>query len=78
MLADTQAIAFFARRSPATVRSWAHRGLLTRRGTDQRGRALYDLNEVAELVAKLDKPGQRHATLGEQSDNCAQKSVGRP
>jgi hypothetical protein len=63
-LADTQAIAVFAGRKPATIRSWAHRGLLTRRGTDQRGRALYDLDEAADLVARLDTPDRGMQHLG--------------
>jgi hypothetical protein len=58
-LADTQAIALLTGRAPATVRSWAHRGLLARRGTGERGRALYDVAEAEQLAARLgtlDKP----------------------
>ncbi|MFD8404651.1 hypothetical protein ACFV1G_08205 [Streptomyces anulatus] len=36
---------------PATLRSWIHRGELTRRGYDPRGRALVDLHEVQALIA---------------------------
>jgi len=39
-LADTQAIAVLVARPPATIRSWAHRGQLTRHGTDRRGPAM--------------------------------------
>ena len=35
----------------ATIRVWAHRGHLTRVGRDERGRTLYDLDEIAERVA---------------------------
>jgi hypothetical protein len=62
-LADTQAIALLTGRAPATVRSWAHRGLLARRGTGPRGRALYDVGEAERLAARLDgrEPGPRQA-----------------
>lgn len=49
-LADTKALAAWLKISPATVRSWAHRGRLTRRGRDARGRTLYSLTEAAELA----------------------------
>ena len=49
-LADTQSIAFMTGVTPATVRSWAHRGHLTRRGTGPRGTALYDVEEADALI----------------------------
>jgi hypothetical protein len=49
-LIDTPALAAWLKISPATVRSWAHRGRLTRRGRDRRGRALYSATEAAELI----------------------------
>lgn len=49
-LADTQAIALLTRVKPATVRSWAHRGHLTRHGTGPRGTALYDVEEAEALL----------------------------
>ena len=52
-LADTQAIALLTGRAPATIRSWAHRGLLSRRGTGPRNRALYSVTEAAGLAARL-------------------------
>lgn len=58
-LADTLAIAFLTGRPPATIRSWAHRGHLTRHGTDPRGRTMYDITEAQQLAARhaaLDKP----------------------
>lgn len=51
VLADTKAIAAFLHRKPATVRSWAHRGRLARRGRDARGRTLYSV-EQAQRVAQ--------------------------
>jgi DNA-binding transcriptional MerR regulator len=51
-LADTQAIAFLTGRTPATIRSWAHRGLITRRGTGPRGRALYAIEDAEAVVDK--------------------------
>jgi hypothetical protein len=57
-LADTNAIAKMTGRSPATIRSWAHRGHLLRRGTGRpRGRgqprALYDVEEAEELAKSM-------------------------
>lgn len=49
-LADTTALATWLKISPATVRSWANRGRLERRGRDARGRTLYSLREAATLV----------------------------
>jgi hypothetical protein len=56
-LADTQAIAVATGRKPATIRSWAHRGLLARHGTGPHKRALYDIGEAQELAARLDAVG---------------------
>ena len=53
VLADTAAIALLTGRKPGTIRSWAHRGLLKRRGTDKRGRALYSLTEAEALAGRL-------------------------
>ena len=50
ILADTCAIAFMTRRAPSTIRTWAHRGHLTRRGTDHRGRALYYLEDAEHIL----------------------------
>jgi hypothetical protein len=52
-LADTQAIALLTGRAPPTIRSWAHRGQLARRGTGPRNRALYSITEAEELAARL-------------------------
>jgi hypothetical protein len=52
-LADTAAIAVLTGRQPATIRSWASRGLLARRGTRGR-RALYDVEEAQDLAARID------------------------
>jgi hypothetical protein len=52
-LTDTQAIALMTGRPPATIRSWAHRGLLTRHGTGPRRRALYDISEASELATRM-------------------------
>ncbi|WP_234466013.1 hypothetical protein, partial [Streptomyces sp. MBT60] len=43
-------------KSPATLRTWIHRGELTRRGYDNRGRALVDLGEVEALIALKAQP----------------------
>ena len=54
-LADTQAIAALTGRTPATIRSWAHRypDRLPRHGTGKRNRALYDVTEAEQLAAWL-------------------------
>ena len=49
-LADTTALAAWLQVKPGTVRSWASRGWLTRRGHDRRGRTLYSLTEAAALA----------------------------
>ncbi|MFD5975550.1 hypothetical protein [Streptomyces bacillaris] len=43
-------------KSPATLRTWIHRGELTRHGYDPRGRALIDLGEVEALIAAKAEP----------------------
>lgn len=50
-LADTVAIASFVRVKPATVRSWARRGKLDRRGHDAKGRTLYSVEQAQALVS---------------------------
>ena len=58
-LADTKAIAFMLMRPEATIRSWAHRGHLRRRGTGPRQTALYDVEEVLKFATRhglLDNP----------------------
>src|SRR5215475_13660979 len=64
-LADTESIAFMVSRPQATIRSWAHRGDLKRRGTGPHGRALYDVDEALELATKratLDNTSTRRNT----------------
>lgn len=62
-LADTQAIAFMTQRTPATIRSWAHRGLITRRGTGLHGIALYAVEDAEALVDKQRHGVQRSEAL---------------
>jgi hypothetical protein len=52
-LAPTESIAVLVGRPEPTIRGWAHRGWLTRRGTGPHGRAMYDVDEAQELAAKL-------------------------
>lgn len=49
-LADTTALAAWLKVKPGTVRSWASRGWLTRRGRDARGRTLYSVTEASTLT----------------------------
>ena len=51
-LADTQAIAVLTGRPPSTIRRWARNGWLTRRGTGEHGRALYDPAEAADVTRR--------------------------
>jgi hypothetical protein len=46
VLVDGPALAVARGITPAAVRMAARRGRLQRRGTDERGRALYDLDEA--------------------------------
>lgn len=50
-LADALALSALLHVSPATVRSWAHRGRISRRGRDARGRTLYSIAEATALAA---------------------------
>jgi len=52
-LADAQAIAVATGRPYATIRRWAHNGWLERRGTDARGRVLFDVEEAQDLARRL-------------------------
>lgn len=52
VLVDTVAAGAAVHVSPVTIRSWAHRGALERKGTDTRGRALYDLAAVYAVAAE--------------------------
>lgn len=51
LLLDAYAAELVTGVHPATIRWWAHKGLLTRHGTDAKGRTLYDL---AEIEARAD------------------------
>jgi hypothetical protein len=65
-LADAQAIALATGRAPSTIRNWARKRWLRRRGTDTQGRVLYDLTEAEDLAERLDTTGSH-----EQLDNHA-------
>lgn len=60
MLLDGVALAHALRVHPQSVRRWASKKKLQRRGVDRRGRALYDLDE-AIAVAAGDTPGAARA-----------------
>lgn len=38
--------------SPDVIRKWAERGTVTRHGYDDRGRVLYDVQEVSQMAQK--------------------------
>jgi hypothetical protein len=78
-LADTAAIALATGRRPATIRYWAHRGWLHRRGTGPHGRALYDLTEASELAAKLaalDNPPDVRQHLDDSQESAQRAEPG--
>ena len=52
ILVDSRAASLATHVPAATIRTWAARGHLARRGTDARGRTLYDLDEVHECAAR--------------------------
>jgi len=49
-LSPAAVIAAFLEIPEATIRWWAHKGHIRRRGTGPRGIALYDAREVAEYA----------------------------
>lgn len=51
-LVDAVALALLLNVQPATIRQWARRGKLTRRGQDKQGRTLYAIAEARSLSAK--------------------------
>ena len=65
VLVDTQAAAVAVQVAPATVRSWAHRGYLERKGTGPgSGRVgLYDLGQVYSVAAAIAR-GERPKKVG--------------
>lgn len=50
MIIDGPAIARDLGMHPGTIRNWACHGRIERHGYDQRGRALYDYDDVAMLA----------------------------
>jgi hypothetical protein len=58
-IGDTIAAAYQAGRTPGAIRNWARRGLITRQpGTGPHGSALWDLEEVAEVAARITSDGR--------------------
>lgn len=58
MLLDGPAIAASLGKDASTLRAWASAGLIERRGRDERGRNLYDVDEVIS-VSKAGAKGVR-------------------
>lgn len=60
VLVDTVSAAVAVSRPQATIRNWAHRGLISKQGQDGAGRSLYDLSDVYQtsvtLRSRRDKP----------------------
>ena len=55
VLVDSVSAAVAVDRPRSTIRRWAHQGLLDRKGSDARGRALYDLAAVYRLSVRFPK-----------------------
>lgn len=51
-LVDAQALALLLDVKAATIRQWARRGKLQRRGKDKQGRTLYDIAEARQLAGQ--------------------------
>lgn len=69
---DAYVLAAYLGISPATIRSWANRGLIQRVGRDTRGRTLYDPAEVTVCAARHDTPQEPTSrTLSEASATVA-------
>lgn len=56
-IVDTQAAGIAVRRTPATIRSWIHRGKLKPYGKDAIGRTLVDLAQVYRVAAETTTKG---------------------
>lgn len=56
VLVDTVAAATAAGVPASTLRGWAHRGLLERKGKDARGRAVYSLADVYRVAGAVRYP----------------------
>ncbi|WP_415171588.1 MerR family transcriptional regulator [Nocardioides sp.] len=55
ILIDTITAAVAVNVSPATIRSWQHRGHLKPKGRDHRGRTTYDLADVMDASERSSK-----------------------
>lgn len=55
-LVDSQAAAMAVGVGAATIRKWAQRGHLPRRGKDHKGRTLYWINDVYTAAARHKRP----------------------
>ena len=53
VLVDTLAAAAAVGRPAGTVRRWANEGRIVRQGTDEKGRAVYDLAAVYRAAATV-------------------------
>jgi DNA-binding transcriptional MerR regulator len=58
VLVDTLAAARAVDRPEATIRNWAHRGLIIKKGEDnsRRRRSLYDLEDVYRTASRIRYP----------------------
>lgn len=62
VLVDSVSAAVAVDRPKSTIRRWAHQGHIERRGSDARGRALYDLADVWAVALKF--PARARPRLG--------------
>jgi DNA-binding transcriptional MerR regulator len=74
-LADTAAIAVAVGRKPSTIRYWASRGWLERKGTGHHGRALYDVEEADELARRLALDNASDVRQHQDDSGCSAPSA---
>lgn len=61
VIVDIYAAALSVQQKPGTIRLWVHRGEVTHRGYDKRGRVLVDLNELRKTIEDKAKKAQQAA-----------------
>ncbi len=75
VLLDGPALAVALGVTPELIRQWATRGKLTRQGTDQHGRTMYDYTQALHVQAQMRR---RRATRRRVSDPTGPATSARP
>ena len=61
VIVDIYAAAHSVGQQPGTIRLWVHRGEVTHRGYDKRGRVLVELNELQKVIEYKEEKAQQAA-----------------